>query len=427
MDSVTRSRKKKITPFWNRIPLFFLYGLYPGPLFFAIGLGIVALFLSSWWAYLILYAMATKYSMAALQQTARGKLEPPEMNSETLVNGYGLPLTLFFIFLLYFSFLGSLASSMGYFVTLIVYGLGVFLFPAMIICLGISESLTFSINPANLINLVRAIGWPYLALYGMIFSLGGAQSTLESFALADTDTDTMIAMWLSINTIFSIIGFHMMGYVAMQYHEELGEPEPDSDSHENTSPRVMAGSPLLDQFISEGNTAAATAELRALIQQDPENMELRRRLHNYALVTNQPDALKRNAKELMEQAVKCQKTVVATQVFSDCRDQGLLCHPDRADAHLPILKELRAQRRFKDAVALAKGFHTRFPDNEDTPAVYLELARVFSEDLQRDDLADQLLSFVLKHFAQHPVTVEAKQYLEVIKQLNQSNLASKTS
>ncbi|MES9882383.1 MAG: hypothetical protein ABW185_16045 [Sedimenticola sp.] len=417
MESFTRSGTNRITPFWNRIPAFFLYGLNPIPVIFTCGLGIGVYLISTWWAYLIVYAITIKYSMAALQHTLRGELKPPKLTADVLLNGYELPLMLFAILVLFFMFLGSIEGTFGGLGVLALYGLGVILFPAMIICLGMSEQLLFSINPINLINLVRAIGWPYLALYGLLFSLGGAQSTFESFFLSNAAGDGLLAIWLSINTLFSIISFHMMGYVAMQYHEALGEPEPEALKSEVAATQ-MAGSDLLDQFISEGKTTAATEELVTMIKSQPNNIELRRRLHNYALITQQPGVMKRNARRFMQLAVANDELPTATQIFSDCRGRGEICHPNEATCYHPMVKTLRSHRQFKDAVALAKGFHTRFPDSEQTPIVYFELAKIFAEDLQRDDLAMQLLRFILKGFESHPVVDEVQQYQRVIEQLS---------
>lgn len=419
MGPVSQSQGIIITPFWNRIPHFFLYGLNPLPLAFSMGLGLGSYLLSAWWSYLILYAIAIKYSMACLQFTVRGDVKPPGLTSEVLLDKYELPLMLFFAVVLYTSMLGSIIGSIGFLAGIAFYSLGIILFPAIIICLGLSEQLLFSINPLNLIGLVRAIGWPYLALFGLLFFLGIAQSTFESIFLPNVTSEVASAIWLTINTVFSIISFHMMGYVAMQYHEAIGEPEPEIlKSTQATSDHD--GLDLLQQFINEGNTAAATEELRCLIKSQPNNLDLRRRLHNYTLVTNQPDIMRRNAANLMRVAVEQGKPNIAAQVFSECRERKQLCHPKMAACYLPVLKALRSQGKLKDAVAFAKDFHARYPGNEHVPFVYLELAKIFSEEMQRDDLAQRLLRFTLASYKTHALSADVQKYLDVVEQFHQS-------
>ena len=54
------------------------------------------------------------------------------------------------------------------------------LLPANVMCLGLTNSLLASLNVVVLVNIVRAIGWPYLALYGFLALLSAAASTVSA-------------------------------------------------------------------------------------------------------------------------------------------------------------------------------------------------------------------------------------------------------
>jgi hypothetical protein len=404
-----------VPPFWSRIPAFFLYSLKPVPLLLAVVSGGLIYLTSSFWVTLILYAVAVKYSMEALQHTMQGELSPPPLNGRVIVQGYELPLFLFFILLLYILALVSIAGSMSVILALLLYLAGLLLFPALIMCLGISESFAFSINPINWISLVSAIGWPYLALYGLHLSLGGAQGTLEYFILDKVGAEIRAPVWMTINTLFMIIGFHMMGYVILQYHRELQTPAPaGADAADSLT------TPLLDKFIREGNSAAAVEELRSLIHDHPDDPELRKKLHNYAMLNQQFDVVARHAPGYMQMLTRAGKPTDAAQLFSDCVASGTTCYPERPDVYLPVFGILKQRRRFKDAVALSMGFHKRFPGSEHTPPLYFELARLFSEELQRDDQARKLLRFLLEHFQDHDRIADVRQYLDLIERLSAS-------
>lgn len=404
-----------IPPFWSRIPAFFLYALKPVPLLLAAVSGVLIYLTSSFWVMLILYAVAVKYSMESLQHTMRGELSPPPLNGRVLIQGYELPLFLFFILLLYILALGSIAGSVSGILALLLYLAGLLLFPALIMCLGISESFGFSVNPIHWMSLVRAIGWPYLALYGLYLSFGGAQATLQYFILDKVGEEIRAPVWMSINTLFMIISFHMLGYVILQYHRELETPAPqgadDSDS---------LSTPLLDKFIREGNSAAAAEELRALVNDHPEDADLRKKLHNYAMINRQFDVVTRHAPGYMGMLTRMGKYTEAAQLFSDCIASGTPCHPDRPEAYLPIFEVLKQRREHKNAAALTKGFHKRFPGSDYTPSLYLELARLFSEEMQRDDLALKLLQFLLEHFRDHDRIDDVRRYLDLIENLSAS-------
>jgi hypothetical protein len=70
MDIIGYSKETNITPFWNRIPTFFLYGFKSIPLLLAVLSGILLYMFSNIWPSMILYAIGVKYSMAALSHTA---------------------------------------------------------------------------------------------------------------------------------------------------------------------------------------------------------------------------------------------------------------------------------------------------------------------------------------------------------------------
>ncbi len=414
MEIERRPRGSGITPFWNRIPAFFLYGLKPVPLLLATVSGILVYITSSIWLLIILYAVGVKYSMAALQHTLRGEMSPPPLSGEVIVQGYELPLALFFILVIYIMGLSSIATSFSPLLALLLLLLGVFLFPALILCLGISESFGFSLNPFNWIALVRSIGWPYLALYGLYLSFSGAQTSLEYFILDGVSNSVQGPAWMTINTLFMIISFHMLGYVALQYQHELQLQTPLRDAKEQ-----QPESPLLEKFIAEGNSAAAIEELACLVNDHPADPELRKKLHNYAMLNQEYRIVSRYAPAYLKMLTESGSYTAAAQLFSDCQKAAANCYPTQPEHYLPLFEILKQRGSFKDAIALLKNFHTRFPGNDLTPPVYFELAKLFSENMQRDDLAIQLLQFITRHYSSHAKTAQVRQYLELIKSFSE--------
>lgn len=175
MDWIERSGKIDIQPFWNKIPSFFLYGLRPIPVIISTVSGLILFLLPNFWTSFLLYAIAVKYSMEALQHTMRGTLSPPPLSYDVLFDRYELPLMLFAVLTLYMLALSSISNSLGLTTALILFLVGAFLLPALIMCLGMSESFMFSANPLQWLILVKRIGWAYLALYGLQISLTGAK------------------------------------------------------------------------------------------------------------------------------------------------------------------------------------------------------------------------------------------------------------
>ncbi len=413
MEINSRQQGVQITPFWNRIPAFFLYGLKPIPLLLAILTGVLLALIPSFWIAVILYAVTVKYSMAALQYTMEGELSPPPLNDKVIVQDYGLPIALFFILLLYGLGVISIASSTSPILALLTMLLGLFLFPAMIMCLGITGSFTFSANPINWIALAKSIGWPYLALYGLYLSFSGAQAAVEHFIPDTAAKGIQLSAWMVINTYFSIISFHMMGYVILQYHRELDtKPSSNQDASESYS------TPLLEKFIQEGKSAAAIEELICLVKDNPDEIDLRKKLHNYAMINQEYSVVAKYAPAYMRRLSLAGSHSAAAQLFIDCSRADFVCHPERPDSYQPIFEILKQRGHFKEAIALTNGYHKRFPENKLTPPLYLELAKLFCEDMQRDDLAKKLLHFLLRQFKSHHKIPEVRKYLQLVDDLS---------
>lgn len=418
IDTTRQTDLPDIQPFWQRIPRFFAYGLHWRTLTLAITLTLLSAFLLKGLFVIVLYALTVRYAMAALERTAGGQLEPPPLSWDNLGAGYDLPAKLFVILVLYGLLLGWVNVQFGPFLATVLYGLGALLFPALIMMLVLSESLVTALNPLGWISLAWAIGWPYLALFGLWLSVGTAQETASALLPEMLPEDWLLPFWLGVNTVFSVIGFHMMGYVLLQYHRELGDPL--SAGHrlagQQSRPAGLR-TPLFEQFMREGKIEAAAAEMMDQVRRHPADLDMRRQAHNFLLSHGQDKLLLDNAKGLMDELLAAGKVAPAAELYGDCRQRGMDCMPASPLHYLALVRQLRSLGKAKEAVRLTKGFHKRFPTSDEVPAVYLEVAAALSEDLQRDDLARQLLDFVLSRYPAHTQVEEVRRYRNMLARL----------
>jgi len=403
-----------IQPFWQRIPRFFAYGLHWRPLTLAIGLALLSALLLHGLFFIVLFAVTIRYAMAALERTAAGELTPPPLAWRHLVADYGLPLKLFVILLAYGFLLAWVAHTTGEFTALLLYLIGSLMFPALIMMLVLSQSLVTAINPLNWLSLVVTIGWPYLALFGLWLAVGMAQDTASAWLASALPADLLLPFWLAVNTVFLVIGFHMMGYVLLQYHREIGDPLAAGSRLAEQAPGDTLRTPLFEQLLHDGRIEAAAADLMERVRQQPGNLNLRRQAHNFLLSHGQDRLLQENARGLMDELLAAGRVAAAAQLYSDCRKRELDCRPASPLHYLPLARQLRGLGLARDAVTLSKGFHERFPASDDAPALYLEVVAALSEDLQRDDLARKLLDFVLQRYPEHERAVDARRYRDIL-------------
>ncbi len=408
----------EIQPFWHRIPAFFGYGFHWRVLLLAVTLALLNAYLLPGLFVVVLYAATTRYAMAVLDATARGELTPPALDRTTLGSGYELPIKLFLILLLYGLALTWVAVSVGEVAAITLYLAGSLLFPALVMTLVLTESLVAALNPLGWVGLARAIGWPYLALFGIWMAVGAAQENASIFMVDWVPERWVLPFWLAFNTVFSVIAFHMMGYVLLQYHAEIGDPLSTGRRLAEAAPQTGLRTRLFDQLLAEGNLAAASAELLDQVKRHPGDLDMRRQAHNFLLSHHQLEPLKRNAQVLLDEQLAAGQIAPAAETFSDCFGRDVVCRPRNPALYVALIRQLRAMGKAAAAVGLGNGFHKRFPTTDDVVPVYLEIAAALSEDLNRDDKAIQLLDFVIGRFGGHRRIGEAHELRKVLTRLD---------
>ena len=73
---------------------------------------------------------------------------------------------------------------------------------------------------------------------------------------------------------------------------------------------------------------------------------------------------------------------------------------------------LRGIGKSKQALQLINGFNKSFPGSSYVVDAYILGAKICCEDLDRDDLAKNLLEYIRNKHPSHPRADEASQYLE---------------
>ena len=287
------SSKAPIQPFWQRLreiagypfsgaamPTVVVLVLAIGLLGWLPGLG--------WLMTLICWLAAYKYAFEILQETAHGKLAPPEsvlrIEGDVVLQYIGLQIILILTPLIVMIFAPVLGVALFVLMVLVQ--------PVAIMCLAMSGSLGQALEPGRWFAVISRIGWPYLAVVGLLFviqaSAANAGQVLEAVlpGILAAPLVNAFAFWGLFAT------FHLMGYLIYQYHEELHfEPEAhqsvpglprnrDQDLLDQAGARIQAGEPeaaraLLREEMRERAVSVEVHELyRRLLQQDTNRDEL---------------------------------------------------------------------------------------------------------------------------------------------------------
>lgn len=255
-------------PFWNRLRQISLYPVRGAAFYTLIVLTLFSLLGAlpglGWLATSVTWLAAYKYAFEILRSTADGHMEPPESVLK-VEGGVVWRLIALQIICMVIALLALLIG--GPIVGLIAIAVIVFAQPGCIMSLAMDGSLSTALNPATPFAIIARVGWPYLAVFGLLFVIQASAATASHWMgklmppLIGGPLLTVIAFW----GLFA--AFHLMGYLLYQYHEELGF---DPESHRNQLPTLHnRDSELLDRvqaLIRDGHNEAAKETLRGEIR-----------------------------------------------------------------------------------------------------------------------------------------------------------------
>ncbi|HRQ64099.1 MAG TPA: hypothetical protein PKZ76_04410 [Xanthomonadaceae bacterium] len=272
-----------IRPFWQRLRAIALYPFQGAALVTIVVLvGVMALLgwlpVMGFILVIVCWLAAYKYAFEILQETAHGKLEPPERVLQIEGSVVFQYIALQIVLLIGPLIVMVKAPLLG----LILLIGAVLVQPVATMVLAMSESLGQALSPGRWLAVIARIGWPYLAVVGLLFVIQVSASNAGAL-LAQVLPLFVAGPLVNVFSLWGLFAtFHLMGYLIYQYHEQLG-----------FDPAAVAGAPaplrnrdqdLLDQAgaqIQAGDPAQAMALLREEMREravSPEVHELYRRL-----------------------------------------------------------------------------------------------------------------------------------------------------
>ncbi len=400
---------KTPTPIWQNFSQVFKYGFRSQPLLLVTGISVLLTLFNSGFlgfaASVILNAMLFKYSFVVLQQTSRGNMEPPALNSQTIAGDYDLPFKFYGLILAYVFIAGYLYAHGWETLAALFVFIGLLLAPASIMVLALNESFVDALNPAILWHLVVRIGWSYLALYGLIFVLQAARSNATQLLAGGLHW----GFYYFVSGYFTILTFHIMGYILYQNHELVGQPV-EEDEEETADQRFRH----YQNMMEIGNVEAAIAELEQLVEEYPDDLDAHQRLHSLCLLEKRKDKLAAHANAYLQLLLRTGRNAQAAEIYLDCLSLQVSCLPEDAEAYYRLAQALTRAGKHKQMVQLLNGLHKRFPRSDFVPHAYFLMARTLSESLNKDELAIRTLNFLLEHYPQHPVMADVQAYLHVL-------------
>lgn len=408
------SPRQAITPFWNRIPRFFIYPLHVRSLPLLLGLLLLLILLPAgpigMFLRLGLALFFVKYCLAILADTAEGSLKPPILNGELYLQGYSMSFKLMAIYIVLAVAQYQLSATLGLWSVGLVSLLSNLLLPAMFMTLAVSGSLIAALTPTTVLGLIWRIGWPYLVLYAfvnLLYSIVGGLLMLLQDALP---VQALLAVLAFATMYVSVIAYHVMGYVMFQYADALGLSV-ITDDEDDEKQAMLAD---FRRFMAEENYPAALEELRTLVNRHWQNLDLHRRLHRLAKLVANHDILLRHGQEFIPLLLDAGFNREAADVYRNCVSADKTFRPNRPLDYQPIAQMLQDSGESRLAISLINGFHKRFPNHDATPGLYMLAAQMFHSDIGDEAQAQKILRYTLSAFPHHALRPSIERYLTIL-------------
>ena len=410
-----------IPPFWTQIGHFFRYPLHANCLVTiatvaVVGilipyLGIIGVLIS-----LFLLASAVKYGFLILETRAQNILEPPSVDK--LLDGdedylfAKLMVTLLVCYGAAYLLAGENKTALFALNSLI--GL---LIPAITIVLAIEKTIVQALNPLILLQFVLRVGWAYLLMW-LCYQIVSSGPELILSLLHRLPYFLSMPLTISVSMYFWCVANCMLGYSVYQYHDELGHTSNIvRDDDDNVSKaeferkRTLADANIL---IREKDPRKARGIVRPMLDRFPRDKELHGFYHRVLGVVNDREALKNHADDYIDLLLEDGAKSEAVTVYLDTVTKIPNYQPHSVSTAYRLAQILEARGQKQAIVKLLNNIHKIEPGHADVPAAYFLLARIYREHLGKDEMAEKIIDFLLKHYSSSPIRRELLAYKKSI-------------
>ncbi len=409
----------EVVPFWNRLSAFFRYPFHLDPLIViavctfvpvVLSANIVGLIVT-----LLLLLALFKYTYAVIRHTADGHMTPPPLATAFSGSGFNIVILQLLVFFLMGGVVFSAALIGGPLLAMLVLAFVVLALPASIMVLAMEHSVGAAVNPMNLAVLISRIGWPYFLLYGYLILLTLASGAAQEFAVNHFEPQIAQPLAGFLNSTFTLILFHMLGYLLFQYQEELGfasdfqdEETPEHDHQRDRSLRFDAD---IDMNLKDGNYDRVFSMLREALKRDAKNAHRIGQLYLLLKARNDTAELYRYHPRLLEWLADRNDARGLTELLATLEKTEPGFRVEDPELAVRCAGALYRQGEYKAVLKLLQDFHKRFPNSEHLAPAYLLVAQTLANGLEQWDKAVAFLKFIQKKCTQHPLHAHMGTYL----------------
>ena len=424
------SRPLETPPFWRCLPDFFAFPLGGEPLERLILLSLGALFaiflpLPRPFDFLVMGAVIVviylRFAFKVLERTAYGIMDPADYANSIDDGQKNSPYRLLACYIL-LALPVMLAAAVGKNAMQTMQLLTALALPAVTMNLAIHHRLSTAIDPRMLWRTMTSIGWPYLALWFFVETLGVGSVFVAGKLASWAPRWLAPSIFAFIAMYFGLVAYRMMGYALFQYHESLGievvAPADDTaESQAEASPGSMIGRQVAAAIgLGQWDEAKALAYAEQLERPGGEACD---RYHRLLKLTGDIAQFLSYGRDYMLKLIDSGQANRALPVFIRCREVDPEFRCTESSQVMALALAAYRMRKYDLGLTIMNRFDRCFPGDPAIPDVYLLSARILSEHKNQDALARQILTASIARFPHHAGVEDARRMIEFIDRLQQ--------
>lgn len=388
-----------VPPFWRRLPEAFRYPLNSSSLSLIIGMAVLTFVLSlmPFIAYVtvILYLFAAgsvmKYSFTCLERTALGEMKAPDV-----MDAYEGGIRLLRQLILMTALLAGIVIAGGYYLGMTVGGflltIVVCAYPAMLIRFAITQSLLSALNPLNALSMITAIGLPYGLLMAFLLIMVSSVAVLEGI-IGNAVPALFHLLQGIISNYYTVVMFHLMGYMLFQYQTQLGYSA-RMDDEDESRPEIEQLNAKLDVMLKEGYYEQLVAGFYQAFKQFPQETSFYDRYFEFLCACKKPVLMKDFGELYLRLWLAKKRFDKLTVVYK----QILFVVPDFAPLEPALRMQLAQQLHYqgdnKQAIKLLNGMHKLYPEFSGLGEAYSLLAKALEQTPGMQAQAEKCIAWV---------------------------------
>lgn len=362
-----------VEPFWRRLDKIYRYGLSTNALFVIIVCSLLTLAsLFNPWLLLIPTLLMTRYSFDCLEQTALGTLKAPSITN-SFSGGIVLLIQLIAIVIIAVGMISLCGYYLGQDIAALAGLLIIFMLPAIFILLAINGSLSDAIHPSNIGQLIAATGATYIIMLLFVFVMIASVGLLSSLIGESHRAIQFFAQNLVAN-YYTVVVFHLMGYLVFQKQEALGFYAADSDLAREPRTDFEIEQARIEVLVKEGQYQHALEIYRDLLPKHSNNLGLWEKCLKLMCQAGKPEQVKRFADQIMPRLLVRDDEFYIAKVYRDILAKAPGYQPMRSHNAIRLAQVLFNLRDYQAVAKLLNQFHKKHPDKQETYTAYDLLA-----------------------------------------------------